>query len=298
MFTQFFGNYLLNKGLVKPSELRDALDYQHDVHLKLGVLAVNAGFMTAEQIKNVHSMQSKMDKKFGELAVEMGYLSKPQLEALLGNQKQGHLILGQALVDKHYMSLEQFEKALNQYKAEHGLSDTQFKALQNDSIVEIVTLFYAFNEKKNSSMYRDYFTLLFKNLIRFIDKDVRPEKPQAVEEYKYDWIAFQEIKGEINLFTCIAADENVFINFGGKYANEPFDAVDDMTKASVGEFLNMQNGIFLVNMSNGDIELEMTPQETSTRKRLVNLKPAYCIPLYFPFGKLDFIISESSPEIV
>jgi CheY-specific phosphatase CheX len=37
--------------------------------------------------------------------------------------------------------------------------------------------------------------------------------------------------------------------------------VDELAKSSVSEFLNLHNGIYLVNMSNWGIELKMKPQE-------------------------------------
>ena len=55
MFSQFFGNYLLNKGLVSPEWLDDALSKQKDTRLKRGVLAVDAGIMTAAQVDMVHA---------------------------------------------------------------------------------------------------------------------------------------------------------------------------------------------------------------------------------------------------
>ena len=57
MFTQFFGNYLLNSGLVSPEKLSDALGRLSETKLRLGVLAINAGIMTAEQVDKVHAEQ-------------------------------------------------------------------------------------------------------------------------------------------------------------------------------------------------------------------------------------------------
>ena len=51
MYSQYFGNYLLKKGTIKPGQLADALEYQRSVHLKLGVIAVNAGYMTRRRLK-------------------------------------------------------------------------------------------------------------------------------------------------------------------------------------------------------------------------------------------------------
>ena len=52
MYSQYFGNYLLKKGTIKPGQLADALEYQRSVHLKLGVIAVNAGYMTPAQVQD------------------------------------------------------------------------------------------------------------------------------------------------------------------------------------------------------------------------------------------------------
>ena len=57
MFTQFFGNYLLNQRLVSPEQLTEALELQKTTRLKLGVLAINAGYMTAAQVDEVHNAQ-------------------------------------------------------------------------------------------------------------------------------------------------------------------------------------------------------------------------------------------------
>lgn len=39
MYTQFFGNYLLEKDIITTEQLLDALQEQSKVHLKLGTLA-------------------------------------------------------------------------------------------------------------------------------------------------------------------------------------------------------------------------------------------------------------------
>lgn len=100
MFTQFFGNYLLNQKLVTPEQLVDALQEKQNTRMKLGVLAINAGYMTASQVERVHELQSKMDKRIGDIAVELGYMTEDQVMELLHAQPLGYLLLGQALVDK------------------------------------------------------------------------------------------------------------------------------------------------------------------------------------------------------
>ncbi len=298
MFTQFFGSFLLNKNLISLNQLKDALDYQQNAHIKIGVLAINSGYLTAEQVKKIHETQATQDKKFGEIAIELGFLTKEKLDILLSTQKHGHLLLGQALIDKAYMTLEQFEAALKSYKDEYSLTDQQFNAVQQNNIDEIVKIFYNFEDTKNKEVYANYFSLLIKSLIRFVDSNINPGSVTIIDTYKNDWIAYQKIKGKLNLFTCIAAKEDIFTCLGGKFANEEFDSADELTQASVGELLNMQNGLFLVNMSNSGVELDMEPQVVEADRTLSGMKSAYCIPINMSFGKFDFIISEAEPKIL
>ena len=65
MFTQFFGNYLLNHGLVTSQQLSRALTDQKNTRAKLGVLAINAGYMTPEQVDAVHTEQQRVDMRMG-----------------------------------------------------------------------------------------------------------------------------------------------------------------------------------------------------------------------------------------
>ena len=50
MFVQFFGGFLLNKGVVSSDQLIDAMKKESTAHIQLGTLAMHASLMTAEQI--------------------------------------------------------------------------------------------------------------------------------------------------------------------------------------------------------------------------------------------------------
>lgn len=289
MFTQYFGQYLLNKEYLTLEKLHDGLECQKDTRLKLGVLAVNAGYMTADDADKINEAQKRSDKRFGELAVEMLYLKEEQVEELLSSQKFEHLILGQVLVDKEYMTLQEFEKAINEYKKDYSISDKEFEAIQKDDVNEIVNTFIKFEGTKNEKVLKDYLALFTRNLIRFIDTEAIIKEVVKLEEYDGKWVARQDIKGEINLSTFIEAEEHSFIKFASKYAQEELNTVDEMVEASVGEFLNLHNGIFLVNMSNEGLELELTPQEVYSNIRVDNV---YKVSIELSFGKINILIKE------
>jgi hypothetical protein len=291
MFTQYFGQYLLNKKYLTLEQLHDGLEYQKETRLKLGVLAVNAGYITANEADKINEQQKKLDRRFGELAVDMGYLKEKQVEELLSSQKFGHLLLGQAVVDKEYMTLQEFEKAINEYKKDYSISDKAFEAIQKDDVDQLINSFIKFEGSKNEKILKEYLSLMTRNLIRFIDSETVISEVVKVEEYQCKFTARQDITGGISLSTFIDADENSFIKFASKYADEKLNSVDEMAQDSVGEFLNLQNGIFLVNMSNAGVESEMISQEVYSNMKI---NCVYKVSVDLSFGKINILIKDSN----
>ncbi|MDD2502944.1 MAG: hypothetical protein PHG58_03670 [Clostridia bacterium] len=290
MFSQYFGHYLLNNKLVKPEQLADALEYQRSVHLKLGVIAINAGYMTPAQVEQIHNMQKRIDKRFGELAIEHGYITEEKLNEMLSTQKQGHLMLGQALIDREYFTMEQLQSALDNYKKENGMSNRQFNVIRNDDAQEIEKVFRNYGDSMMCKTYSDYVTLLIKNIIRFIDHNPTIEINQFGSELKTEWYAQQEIHGKINLHTGIVADTDAFLQLASKFAQENIVEPGELAQASVGEFLNLHNGIFLVNMSNNGVELEMKPQIVSPDYTVKFSDQAYIVSCHMIWGKFDVVL--------
>jgi CheY-specific phosphatase CheX len=291
MFSQYFGHYLLNKGIVTPEQLTEALEYQRSVHLKLGVIAINAGYMVPSQVEQIHSMQKRVDKRFGELAIEQGYITEAQLNELLSTQKQGHLMLGQALIDKNFLTMEQLQSALNNYKKENGMSTRQFNVVRKDDAQEIEQIFQNYGETILTKTYSDYVTLFIKNIIRFVDESPTVEINQLKTDMTFQWYASQEILGKIAIHTGIACDTAEFVAFAAKFAQEDIVEPDELAQASVGEFLNLHNGIFLVNMSNNGVELEMDPQMVAESYTFKNQGKAYIVSCHMTWGKIDLILA-------
>lgn len=293
MFSQYFGHYLLNHEYITRDQLADALEFQKSVHVKFGVIAVDEGFMTSSQVEAVHEKQKQVDKRFGELAMELGFLSNDQVESLVSKQKQQHLFLAQALVDRGYMTIEQFGTALNDYKNENSLSDDQFEEIKSGSIDAIIENTFVDDEKK--STYGKYLTLFAKNLVRFIDDQVHVEVIDPATEQQGNWLVHQEIVGESPLFTAISANKEVFLRIASKYAEEELTEVDELAQASVSEFLNLTNGIYLVNMSNWGVELNMKPQAIEEDATVSG--ELFGVKVHTSFGSFQLLLSNQTTNI-
>ncbi|MGG0717118.1 hypothetical protein ABE096_05870 [Robertmurraya massiliosenegalensis] len=294
MFSQYFGHYLLNEGLLTREQLVDALDAQKTVHVKFGVIAVDEGLLTPEQVEEIHQKQKQVDKRFGEIAVDLGYLTHEQVESMLGLQKQNHLLLAQALVDKGYMSIETFSKALDEYKKGYSLSDEKFEAIKHGDIDELVKLILQDKDEAKVEKYSKYLSLFAKNMIRFIDDqlffDVGAKKGQGDV-----WLVHQEVVGEAPLFTGISADKSVFLHVASVYAEEELTEIDELAEASVSEFLNLHNGIYLVNMSNEGVELNMLPQ--SVLQNGIVEGEQFAVTVHTQKGPFQLILSDRPESI-
>jgi len=263
MFAQYFGQYLLNHGLVNAEELAQAIEAEKETRVKLGVLAINRGYMTSEQVEEVHQAQTRMDKRFGEIAVELGYITDEQVSELLSSQHTAHLTLGQALIDRGIMNYNAFASALNQYKQEFSLSDEQFAEIVSGNIETLLETMLLRGELGGHQAWTDYIQLFAKNLIRFIDADIRLEQGAVDAFSACDWIVQQPIlsgDGATSRITAIGGSESAMLALASLYAQEPVEEPGELMEACIGEFLNLHNGIYLVNVSNAGTELELHPQ--------------------------------------
>ncbi|MEZ0310911.1 MAG: chemotaxis protein CheX [Myxococcota bacterium] len=116
MATQFFGQFLLARGLLSRAQLLDAVEYQERQNLRLGDYAVKKGFITPADAARIHTAQTTRDIQFGEAAVELGFLARDQLKELLRAQQADHLYLGDCLTRLGVLSAEAVTKALAEYR--------------------------------------------------------------------------------------------------------------------------------------------------------------------------------------
>lgn len=294
MFTQFFGNYLLNQNLVTPEQLIDGLQAKNNTRMKLGVLAINAGYMTASQVEMVHMKQSTMDKRFGDIAIECGFVTSEQIDELLSQQPQGYLLLGQAFVDKGYMTNAQFEDAIRTYKEKNSLTDSDLNEGEDSKSDVMIDSLINLSDMPNSGLYKQYIVLMMNNLIRFTGDDYTPLEPEfKIDSNSEVYITTQDITGEFNVKTALIADEKTLIDFACRYAGEELTEMNEYVDAAACDFMNLHNGLFTVNVSNEhEIELKLTPPSTVKGINAEDMNDIIILPIQYPFGIIKFLITK------
>lgn len=293
MFTQFFGNYLLNEGYLTSEQLTEALRDMKESRPKFGVLAMNEGYLTGEQIEYLHQKQMFENKRIGDLAVSMGYITQQQVEELLAKQPAGYLMLGQTLVDKGYISNIQFSEAINEYKKMYSLSEKDLQENHVEKFEKLMSELYLNDDIEAKEEYVEYIGLLFNNIIRFIGDDFIPlEVPQMADSSRCN-CAYQDIEGEISFRSVIEGEGSTLLQFAARYAGDEFEEADEYVMASAEDFLNLINGLFAVNMSNEkNMELKLAPPQFSTECNSVRGEVICCLPIGFTFGTINFIMTK------
>ncbi len=291
MYTQFLGNYLLQKGIVNQKQLFEAMSRLSQTHIKLGTIAMHEGLMTAKEVDECLYVQTREDKRFGEIAIERGYLTDDQVKDLLLLQTPDYILLGQNLVEDGVFSFEELERILFDYKNDTELYDLSLDVENQETVETIIRKFFVLAEIQPSDTNIMYLELLFNSLIRFVGEDFSPLTPMVLDEFPITFGVSQDIHSDRDYVTHIDCDRETAIAFASRYAKEDFIDFDEYVVAALEDFLNLHNGLFIVNVSNDNSKtISLSPPEITMDGMLTSPNKCVDFPVAYSFGIIHIII--------
>lgn len=298
MYSQFFGNYLLSEQAVTTDQLVHAIQEQHTKHLRLGTLAMHAGLLTALQVDNVVIRQTHEDRLFGEIAIEEGLLTEEQVEELLNTQTPDYLLIGQTLVDDGVFTNSDLDRYIKSYQKENEISQLESDKEQQENLEALVRNLFLITLENVPEYVLQYLNLLFNNLLRFIGEDFTPLNPSIVSEFVTGRCSSQVVRGDFQLTSYFDMTEDAAIAFASRYVNDSFTEYDEYVQASVEDFLNLHNGLFNVNISNNnsEVELQLEPPISMDNTMISCSTETILLPIIYPFGIINLLISISESE--
>ncbi len=113
-----FGKFLVDRGLLRPEQLLEALEQQQSAKVSIGRLAFQEGILPLEKVLEILSLQQELGEKrksFGELAIELGYLDLAQRDELLRRQQRSTAPLAQVVVELGLLDFDLVKPALDEY---------------------------------------------------------------------------------------------------------------------------------------------------------------------------------------
>ena len=276
MFSQFFGNYLVENQKITAEQFSSCMDYIKANRVKLGLIAENEGLLTRAQANELNYLQMQTDKRFGDLAVEKGYLSEADVDYLLSRQSSPHLIFIQALVENGYMSREEIDEALADFQQSNGFSDAIMKAIEEGDIESMLPAFIETKDEK----YIPLVGLTLRNIVRFVSSYIRIEKGELTSSLSSPYIAYQQTEGDYDGFLGFLSVDDGILAIADGYAKEEFETVDEDALDSVREFTNCINGLYATELSYKDISIDMLPPEFKINDKIEENDDFYVIPIY------------------
>jgi hypothetical protein len=252
MGVKFFGQYLIEQGVVDSDQIRAALKLMDDENRSLGELAEAGGILTAEEAAKVNAQQRYCDIPFGELAVGMGLLSEEQVEYLIGFQEQTRLRIGQSLVRLGFLPNEQLLQLLVRFETEQALFRIGNVALPNGLDGNLL-----------AATVLDLFPKL---LVRIARIGVRIGKGQAAAEVpSYPVRVAVNATGDVGLLICLLGDEEFALHLACATAGLDESHLEAARQNpvvladGVGEFLNVLAGNAMGILERKKIATELEP---------------------------------------
>lgn len=292
MYNQFFGNYLFSKGYVTKEQLIPALMRQKDEIVRVSTLALYSGYMSPEEIESITNLQLKKDeKKFSELAIEKGFLTQDQVLELLDAECPAFLTLGQILIDNGIFTYKEFFNILADYRSQNEFLELELNANSKDVVQSLIDNFSLLSETSFSSFGKSYLELLFNNFIRFIGDDFTALLPDLCKEFPTECCVKQSINGSYGINTYLSMEKSTAIAFAKRYTGEEYTEFNEFVFASIEDFINLHNGLFIVNASNDhSIELTIGILSAENNSLISFTNRAYHFPVCYPFGIVHFVI--------
>ncbi len=210
MSQMFFGQYLLDEGVIGRDALGEAIDHAGRINARVGALAVERGFMSEAQIEQVQLEQRQTDLRFADLAVELGLLTREQAIELLNEQKRRHKPIGEALVELGHLAREELDDWLDRFH----LTQLDLDAAHLELPIELC-------EEDLAVYLVEYFPRLFRRITQV------PLKLQAGRPFNgrsnLPWRAQVEVVGDVPMRIGVAACDELAALLAGAFASEPAD---------------------------------------------------------------------------
>ncbi len=288
MFANIFGGYLVRKNIINEDEFLRIKMQLDKTRVKLGLIAVSERLITEEQADEINNKQAMMDKRFGDIAISLGYLTPVQVERLLALQGNQYMRFCQSAIDSGILTLEQIEGALDYFKKENGFTFADMESVKSGDVDRILPLFLP---EIPEGPYRELMAVTFRCINRLASDDISLKRGYTTSNFQTGAVAMQEIVGEYKVTNAFSGDDKGILAIAEAFAKEFFDAVDINALDSVGEFVNISDGLFITAMSKEGMELNLMPTVLSKDPIEIKGSTVIVIPIFINQQPLDWIIS-------
>lgn len=285
----FFGQYLLQKGIISKEQLLRILEIQGEVNRKIGQLAIEEGLLLPEHIDNILKVQKRINKYFGQLAIQMGILSEEKLAHLLRRQRERYIEIEDIIIRENMLPKEVLKKELE-----------LFKTLEEGD-QGVFNMRWVSKHIQQGFIYETFIEQTLKLVMRLAGMFVMEG------ECTFERKEFHSHGVFIKISVSGDSHWSYFLNMSQNLANQIATAMLETDAANTGEngnlnieaateFVNIVCGNAIGKLDGKGIKLEITPPTTqlmSTDQKFSfkSNEQVLCIPILVPEGDLELIIA-------
>jgi hypothetical protein len=252
MAAKFFGQFLLEKGVIDAAQLLRALEIQRTSNPALGELACARGMLTADQAQVINERQRSEDKRFGDIAQSMGLLTADEVGQLLDEQKSRRKLFGEILIEEGFVDRARLDDELRLHAADRDEA--------NRSLDAIVATHQLGRRVGNSiATCNKLFPRLLRTQCQF-SSVADPASPPQV-----DAMALVRVAADRPLAIGMACDNATMQAMAQAFLSIPPEACDDeLARDALGELVNMLMGYVVKDSLAEDANYRASPPDFDT----------------------------------
>lgn len=287
MFFNLFAGYLLDNNKISSDDYKTIKLAQAKTRVKLGLIAVSEKMINEKQAEEINRKQAVMDKRFGDIAVELGYLTPDQVSRLLELQGNPYMLFSQTITDNGIMSLADVETYFADFIAANNFDENAAEAIKNDDIDNIIPLF----AKGADDIILELLSVSIRTINRLISTDLNIKAGYSADAYNYNYLATQALEGEHNISLGISGSKEGVLEVAGLFAAEEFTEIDLDSLDSIGEFINIINGLFATALSYRKVQVELMAPSFYENAGEIKDSNIYVVPLEVNQKAFDLIVN-------
>jgi hypothetical protein len=252
MAAKFFGQFLLEKGVIDATQLLRALELQRTSNPALGELACARGMLTADQAQVINERQRSEDKRFGDIAQSMGLLTADEVGQLLDEQKSRRKLFGEILVEEGFVDAERLDAELRLHAADRDEATRSLDAV-------VATHQLGRRVGNSIATCNKLFPRLLRTQCQF-SSVADPAAPPPV-----DAVALVRVAAERPLAIGMACDTATMHAMAQAFLSIPPEACDEeLARDALGELVNMLMGYVVKDSLAEDANYRASPPDFET----------------------------------
>lgn len=243
MGNRYFSQYLLNAGILDAGNISDVMPKSAHAVPQLHILAMQQHLLSESQVEELSTADDVV-----KTLEEAKMLSDAQIESLKNTVPGRDARVAQTLLDEHIADLKTIERCFREY-------DNDELHPIKDAVKKIVSKYEEMNPV--ADIYGEYTEMFVGALQRFMDTDAVVLTEATDLDFAGTRIVSQSMGGQLSVAVAVLAKNQMFLEMARRYSGEDLTELDELAEDSLAEFINVLNGLYIVNLSGRDLDMDL-----------------------------------------